>query len=656
MTDRSVTARLGLDVTRFVAAARQARSEMSAVTGTIKSSSRDFHDLGLAAGAAGAAIAVGLGKAVTTAMDFDQQMSAVRAATHATADTMGLLRDAALDAGARTAFSATEAAAAIENLAKAGLSSEVILGGALAGSLDLAAAGGLEVADAAEIAATALTQFRLEGGQAVHVADLLAAGAGKAQGLVQDLALALNYAGVPAASLGESIEGTVGTLALFAKAGIVGERAGTSLRSMIESLANPSDEAKEKMAELGLEFFDLAGNFVGFDGVAKQLNRSLGDASEGARAQALAVMFGAQAMQAANVLTNEGAEGVRRWTKEVNDQGYAAETAALKLDNLAGDLEELRGSLETALIGGGSQATGVLRSLTQSATDTVNAFAAMPDTAQAAFMGVGALTGGTSLLGGAFLVLLPRIQETRAALAKLSASAPMLATGLSLGAVAIGGLGIAAATAGIIINEFTAHKRRLREATDELTSALEQEKAGVEGATTAWMAHRIAQADVEEDARKAGVAFDTVIAAIKGNKAALDEIRQLAKSGPAEGSSWTPIIGTDQEKAAANVLSQVELLSDAWRLSHDEMEKTAALEKKVGGTTDDLAGKQAGLASGLELVGGAAQGATDPLRAYRDALTDLYDQEFALASASQPPGRCAGISRRERRRRRHAAA
>ena len=107
-------------------------------------------------------------------------------------------------------------------MAKAGVSTKDILGGGLKGALSLAAAGSLDVAEAAEISASALTQFKLSGDKIPHLADLLAAGAGKAQGSVQDLGAALNQSGLVAASTGLSIEETTGVLAAFASAGVDG--------------------------------------------------------------------------------------------------------------------------------------------------------------------------------------------------------------------------------------------------------------------------------------------------------------------------------------------------------------------------------------------------------------------------------------------------
>jgi TP901 family phage tail tape measure protein len=150
------------------------------------------------------------------------------------------LRQAALAAGKDTQYSATQAAQGVTQLSKAGVSTANILGGGLKGALSLAAAGQMDVGAAAETAASAMTQFKLRGDQLPHVADLLAAGAGKAQGSVQDLSMALNQSGLIASQTGLSIEDTTGTLAAFASAGLLGSDAGTSFKTMLQALQNPS--------------------------------------------------------------------------------------------------------------------------------------------------------------------------------------------------------------------------------------------------------------------------------------------------------------------------------------------------------------------------------------------------------------------------------
>lgn len=188
---RSVVVRLSMDTAQAIAASKEFGAEMSrSMSQAEKSTGRSrqaMDQLGGTAGKMGLAAAAGVFAIERSTANFDEAMSHVAATGEDARASYDQLRQAAIEAGAATAFSASEAAGGIENLAKAGVSAQDILGGGLSGALDLAAAGGLDVANAAEIAATALTQFKLEGEDVPHVADLLAAAAGKAQGDVSDM-------------------------------------------------------------------------------------------------------------------------------------------------------------------------------------------------------------------------------------------------------------------------------------------------------------------------------------------------------------------------------------------------------------------------------------------------------------------------------------
>ncbi|MFZ1361354.1 MAG: phage tail tape measure protein [Candidatus Nanopelagicales bacterium] len=375
---------------------------------------------------AGGVMVAAAGVVINKAADFEAAMSDVAAATHEPEAAMRQLSDAALDAGARTVFSATESANAIEELAKAGVSTADILGGALDGSLDLAAAGSLGVADAAEIAATTLTQFNLSGQDMAHVADLLAAGAGKAQGDVQDLSQALKYVGTTASQLGISVEETTGTLALLASNGQLADRAGTGLRGVLMSLTSPSQQARKTMDELGMSFYDNEGKFIGLEGVAGQLHDRLGHLDAQTRDNALGQIFGNAQIETARILYKDGAQAVADWTAKVNDAGYAAETAALKQDNLKGDIEKLGGALDTLMIDSGSGLTGFLRILTQGATTLLDVLDKVPSPLLAATVG---LVG----LGGAALLVAPRVIAAKNAIGALGPTAVKGARGLAVG-------------------------------------------------------------------------------------------------------------------------------------------------------------------------------------------------------------------------------
>lgn len=356
--------------------------------------------IGSAMTVAGAGILAGVGAVAGAAANFDQAMSSVAATGADARDNMDALRKAALDFGADTAFSANEAAGGIENLLRAGVSAQDVMGGGLAGALDLAAAGELAVADAAEIASTAMVQFKLEGKDVPHIADLLAAGAGKAAGEVSDMAAALKQSGLVASATGLSIEETTGTLAAFASAGLIGSDAGTSFKTMLQRLSNPSKEAAREMKALGIAAYDAQGQFVGMEALAGQLERGLSKLTPAQRDAAMATIFGSDAVRAANVLYSQGSKGIADWTAAVNDQGFAAETASVKTDNLKGDFEELGGAVETAMIKFGSGSQGPLRDFTQGLSGLVAKFSEMPAPAQQSAAQVAAVGGALLLAGG----------------------------------------------------------------------------------------------------------------------------------------------------------------------------------------------------------------------------------------------------------------
>lgn len=407
MPDRTVAvtlrARVGEFVTGMGQAVKSTQGLSEELTKLGKDSPQRLNDIAQAAGGMGLALAAGFGFVVNAAMDFDKQMSEVGAVSGATAAQLEQLRQAALDAGAATQFSATEAAQAQAELAKAGLSTSDILGGALTGSMALAAAGTLDLAEAADISAKTMNVFQLEGKDVGHIADLLAAAANKSATDVHEMGEALRMGGLAANAAGISLEETVATLAAFADRALVGSDAGTSLKTTLTMLQAPSEKSANLMRELGINAFDAQGNFIGIAKLAGVLQKQLSGLTQEQRTAALAQIFGADAMRAANVLYEVGEQGIRDYTNAVDDQGAAAEVAAKKTDNLAGDVERLKGSIETLAIESGSGANSGLRVLVQGAERVVEVFAAIPAPVQTA-MTVLAGLGGAALLATAGLV------------------------------------------------------------------------------------------------------------------------------------------------------------------------------------------------------------------------------------------------------------
>lgn len=396
--NRNITVRLLADTSNFTAGMAKVSGESQKAATTMEAAGGKSKLITTGIAAAGvAATALGVA-AIKMAADFDASMSTVQANTGASADEMNQLRQAAIDAGADTIYSATESADAINELGKAGLSTSDILSGGLSGALNLAASDGMAVGDAAELMATTLKQFNLTGAQSSQVADALAAGAGKAVGSAHDLGLALNQAGMVSHSFGISMQETTGTLAAFANSGMIGSDAGTSLKTMLISLANPSTKAANLMEELGINAYDAQGNFIGLSGLAGVLKDKLSGLSQEQRNQALATIFGADAVRAANVLYEQGSEGIDDWTKAVSQSGFAAQQAAAKNNNLKGDLENLSGSFESLMISLGEGGQGPLRSLVQTLDTLVDGFSQLPAPVQQGIVLFTAFAGGSVAL------------------------------------------------------------------------------------------------------------------------------------------------------------------------------------------------------------------------------------------------------------------
>ena len=378
----------------------------------------------------GGTIGLGLGLAVKQFMDFDEAMSGVRANLSGTPAEMDAVQNAVRQAGAASVFSATEAANAAEELAKAGLSAADITGGALTGSLDLAAAGSLGLARAAEISATAMAQFHLKGRDVAHIADVMAAAALGSTADVETLAQGMAQGGGMAASLGMSLEDTAATLALFDQNALKGSDGGTSLKTMLMSLTPNSEAAATAMEDIGLQAFDANGKFVGLTSVAEQLKNGMKDMGEEQRLAALKTIFGADAARAANVLYQEGAAGLQKYIDMVSKSGVAQQVAAAKLNNAKGDLEKLKGAISDVMIGAGENADGMIRPLIQNVEKLVSAFGSLPSGVQSSIVQIAAF-GSAGLLAAAGVIKM--VNAIRGMSSAISAGAGAFRTWATMG-------------------------------------------------------------------------------------------------------------------------------------------------------------------------------------------------------------------------------
>lgn len=294
---------------------------------------------------------VGIGIAgIKTAGDFEQTMNTMGAVAGVPGPELAKLSSLALQMGKDTVFSANEAAGAMLELSKSGMSTADIMGGGVQATLALAAAGGLKLADASRIAGVAMNTFGLDGTKAGQVADALAGAANASSADVSDLALALSQGGQAAKTAGLTVQETTAALGAFADAGLRGSDAGTSLKTFLLNLVPSSKEAASTMADLGLKFTDANGKFLSLSAISQQLKDKLGGLSDAQRTQALQTIFGTDAFRAANVLMDQGAAGLQKYIDATSKTGTAQDVADARMKGWAGTWEQFRGSVETAAL------------------------------------------------------------------------------------------------------------------------------------------------------------------------------------------------------------------------------------------------------------------------------------------------------------------
>ena len=288
--------------------------------------------------------------AVKTTADFEAQMSRVQAISGATGEDLQALEDQAIQLGASTKFSASEAAQGMENLASAGFSTQEIMA-AMPGMLDLAAASGEDLAASSDIAASTLRGFGLEAEQAGHVADVLAKNAADTNAAVADTGEAMKYVAPVAAAMGISFEECAAAIGIMSDAGIKGSQAGTSLRGALSRLAKPTDVMQQKMDELGLSFFDGEGKMLSLSDMTAMLQDKLSGLTQEERNNALVTIFGQESLSGMLALMQAGSGRVDELTESyLNCDGAAAEMADTMQNNLKGQIEELSGTVETIAI------------------------------------------------------------------------------------------------------------------------------------------------------------------------------------------------------------------------------------------------------------------------------------------------------------------
>ncbi|PYS90474.1 MAG: phage tail tape measure protein [Acidobacteria bacterium] len=384
----------------------------------------------------GTVLTGGFVASVGAAANFEKEISTIAAVTAAGADEIDTLRQAALDLGSKGPFGPTEVAQAFVELAKAGLTAQEVIDGAGTATINLAKAGDLPIARAAEIAANAMRTFGIEAKDVNGIVDTLAGAANQSTLDVDDLATSLRYTGGIAAGLNIPLDDVATALALLGNAGIKGSTGGTSLRKILIDLSPTSKVARGELEKLGIITSDGANRFFDAQGKAKDLSSIftiLRDATKGLtdeqKINAVTTVFGARASASALILMEQAGQGFVDMDAAIAKTD-AATVAATRLDNLSGSMRRLKAAVEAYLIDAGSPFQKQLQTLVEHITSLVNALAA-GDHAWTRWILLGtALVGVLFILMGAFALFVGTILRFITSVRAVLSLASLLGSGL----------------------------------------------------------------------------------------------------------------------------------------------------------------------------------------------------------------------------------
>ena len=301
--------------------------------------------------------------AVKTAADFDSAMSQVAAVSGATGKDFDALRNKAREMGAKTKFSATEAAEAMNYMAMAGWKTEDMLDG-IEGVMNLAAASGEDLATTSDIVTDALTAFGLSAKDSGHFADILAATSSNANTNVSMMGETFKYCAPIAGALGFSAEDTAEAIGLMANAGIKSSQAGTALRTIMNNLAGDVKISGKAIGDVTIATTNADGSMRDLSDILADCRSAFGNLTESEKAQAAESLVGKNAMSGFLALMNAGQGDIDKLSSAIDNCDGSAEKMAMTMqDNLAGQLTILKSQLQELAISFGDILMPAIRSI-----------------------------------------------------------------------------------------------------------------------------------------------------------------------------------------------------------------------------------------------------------------------------------------------------
>lgn len=378
------------------------KGALNGISGDISRVSKDFEGVkkvGEGISSVGKKLTAGLtlpiaGIAVAstkTAGDFEAAMNQVSAISGATGKDLQSLEDLAKDMGATTKFSASESAEALTYMGMAGWKTEDMLSG-LPGVLNLAAAGGTDLALTADILTDGLTSMGLTAKDTDKFVDIMAATCSNANTNIELMGETLKYVGPVAGSLGIEMDDLSVAIGLMGNAGLKGSNAGTALRAGLTNLVKPTKEMSKAMKKYGVELVTNKDGSVDLMGTMKNLRTVLGDLDQTTQAQALSTIFGKEAMSGWASIVNASEGDFNKLSEAIaNSDGTAQSMSDTMMQGMNGALTEMKSALEGVAITIGERLTPFIEKLADGVSKLCDWFKNLSPTTQTVIMVIAGL-------------------------------------------------------------------------------------------------------------------------------------------------------------------------------------------------------------------------------------------------------------------------
>lgn len=314
---------------------------------------------------------------VQTQMKFQDSMAKVKALSGATGKDFQMLEDTAKKFGESTVFSASECADALGYMALAGWDAQQSADG-LPGVLNLAAASGMELAQASDLVTDYLTAFGLEADQAGRMADVLSYAQANSNTTTEMLGEAFKNCAVNAHNAGMSLEETTAILGRFADAGLKGSEGGTALNAIIRDMTQKMKNGAIQIGNTKVAVQDANGNFRSMTDIIRDVDNATKGMGDAQKTAALMTTFTADSIKGMGILCNTGADNIDKFTNELkNSDGTAEDMANTLSSTLSGALKQLSSAWEGLQYDLGDT-TGVLTKIVNGLTLLVRWLKSLP--------------------------------------------------------------------------------------------------------------------------------------------------------------------------------------------------------------------------------------------------------------------------------------